>query len=109
MGLDGLFKDVSADEAAEQAANMKSQIYILWGTLLYERSIVEYKLVLPTWEECLEVSIEKFELAGASPTDVAVMIKNHCSNDSAVEGKEKIHRNSIFLSSFQQFYVFHHW
>lgn len=86
MGLDGLFKDVSADEAAEQAVNMKSQIYILWGTLLYERSIVEYKLVLPTWEECLEVSVEKFELAGASPTDVAVMIKNHCSNDSAVEG-----------------------
>ncbi|KAH7841731.1 hypothetical protein Vadar_033526 [Vaccinium darrowii] len=86
MCLDGLFKDVSADEAAEQAANMKSQIYILWGTLLYERSIVEYKLVLPTWEECLEVSVEKFELAGASPTDVAVMIKNHCSNDSAVEG-----------------------
>ncbi|GFS42627.1 octicosapeptide/Phox/Bem1p (PB1) domain-containing protein [Actinidia rufa] len=86
MGLDGLFKDVSADEAAEQAANMRSQIYILWGTLLYERSIVEYKLSLPTWEECLEVAVEKFELAGASPTDVAVMIKNHCSNDSAVEG-----------------------
>ncbi|KAL6985228.1 Protein phox1 [Sarracenia purpurea var. burkii] len=86
MGLDGLFKDVSADEAAEQAANMRSQIYILWGTLLYERSIVEYKLSLPTWEECLEVAVEKFELAGASPTDVAVMIKNHCSNESAVEG-----------------------
>ncbi|GFZ08331.1 octicosapeptide/Phox/Bem1p (PB1) domain-containing protein [Actinidia rufa] len=86
MGLDGLFKDVSPDEAAEQAANMRSQIYILWGMLLYERSIVEYKLSLPTWEECLEVSVEKFELAGASPTDVAVMIKNHCSNDSAVEG-----------------------
>ncbi|PSS01105.1 HSP-interacting protein [Actinidia chinensis var. chinensis] len=86
MGLDGLFKDVSPDEAAEQAANMRSQIYILWGTLLYERSIVEYKLSLPTWEECLEVAVEKFELAGASPTDVAVMIKNHCSNDSAVEG-----------------------
>ncbi|XP_028071531.1 protein PHOX1-like [Camellia sinensis] len=86
MGLDGLFKDVSADEAAEQAANMRSQIYLLWGTLLYERSIVEFKLGLPTWEECLEVAVEKFELAGASPTDIAVMIKNHCSNESAVEG-----------------------
>ncbi|KAM5564412.1 protein PHOX1 [Rosa sericea] len=86
MGLDGLFEEVSADEAAEQAANMKSQIYLLWGTLLYERSVVEYKLELPTWEECLEVAIEKFELCGASPTDIAVMIKNHCSNETAVEG-----------------------
>lgn len=86
MGLDGLFKDLSAEEAAEQAANMKSQIYILWGTLLYERSVVEFKLGLPTWEECLEVAVEKFELAGASPTDIAVMIKNHCSNETALEG-----------------------
>lgn len=86
MGLDGLFQDISAEEAAEQAANMKSQIYLLWGTLLYERSIVEYKLELPTWEECLEVAVEKFELAGASPTDIAVMVKNHCSNETALEG-----------------------
>ncbi|KAF4388355.1 hypothetical protein G4B88_013192 [Cannabis sativa] len=86
MGLDGFVKDVVPDVAAEQAANMKSQIYLLWGTLLYERSVVEYKLGLPTWEECLEVSVEKFELAGASPTDIAVMIKNHCSNENALEG-----------------------
>ncbi|KAM1573844.1 hypothetical protein ACFX1S_043960 [Malus domestica] len=65
---------------------MKSQIYLLWGTLLYERSVVEYKLGLPTWEECLEVSVEKFELCGASPTDIAVMIKSHCSNETALEG-----------------------
>ncbi|KAF2303787.1 hypothetical protein GH714_023414 [Hevea brasiliensis] len=86
FGLDGLLKDVSAEEAAEQAANMSSQIYLLWGTMLYERSVVEYKLELPTWEECLEVAVEKFELAGASPTDIAVMIKNHCSNETALEG-----------------------
>ncbi|KAE8732575.1 hypothetical protein F3Y22_tig00001825pilonHSYRG00109 [Hibiscus syriacus] len=86
MGLDGLFKVVSPEEAAEQAANMSSLIYLLWGTLLYERSVVEYKIGLPTWEECLEVAVEKFELAGASPTDLAVMIKNHCSNQNASEG-----------------------
>lgn len=86
FGLDGLFKDLSADEASEQAANMRSQIYLLWGTMLYERSVVEYKLSLPTWEECLEVAVEKFELAGASATDIAVMIKNHCSNETALEG-----------------------
>ncbi|KAM7490052.1 hypothetical protein LguiA_032973 [Lonicera macranthoides] len=86
MGLDGLFKDISPEEATEQAGNMRSQIYLLWGTLLYERSVVEFKLSLPTWEECLEVSVEKFELAGASSTDIGVMIKNHCSNGTAVGG-----------------------
>ncbi|XP_028799130.1 protein PHOX1-like [Neltuma alba] len=86
MGLDSIFKDVSFDEATEHADNMRSQINLLWGTLLYERSVVEYKLGLPTWEECLEVSVEKFELAGASQTDIAVMIKNHCSNVTALEG-----------------------
>ncbi|KAK6927587.1 PB1 domain [Dillenia turbinata] len=86
MGLDSLLQDVSADEVAEHAANMKSQIYLLWGTLLYERSIVEFKLDLPVWEECLDVAVEKFELAGASPTDIAVIIKNHCSNHSASKG-----------------------
>lgn len=86
FGLGEIIKDVTAEEASEQASNMSSQIYLLWGTLLYERSIVEFKLGLPTWEECLEVAVEKFELAGASSTDIAVMIKNHCSNDSAVDG-----------------------
>lgn len=86
MGLDRIFKDMSVDEASEQAANMRSQINLLWGTMLYERSIMEFKLEIPVWHECLEVSVEKFELAGASPTDLAVMIKNHCSNNNAIEG-----------------------
>ncbi|KAL8162006.1 hypothetical protein V2J09_013495 [Rumex salicifolius] len=74
------------EEALEQAKIMRSQILILWGSLLYERSIVEFKLGLPTWEECLEVAVEKFELAGASKTDVAVMVKNHCAHKTAQEG-----------------------
>ncbi|XP_021862209.2 protein PHOX1 [Spinacia oleracea] len=86
LGLDGLLRDLSADEATEQASILRSQIYILWGTLLYERSIVEFKLGLPSWEECLEVAVEKFELAGASHTDITVMIKNHCSNQAAPAG-----------------------
>lgn len=86
FGLGSLFKDISVDEASEQAKNMSSQINLLWGTMLYERSVVEYKLSLHTWEECLEVAVEKFELAGASETDITVMIKNHCSNETALEG-----------------------
>ncbi|KAH9619040.1 hypothetical protein KSS87_009872 [Heliosperma pusillum] len=86
LGLDGLLRDLSANEALEQAAIMRSQIYILWGTLLYERSVTEFKLGLPSWEECLEVAVEKFELAGASHTDITVMIKNHCSSKTAPIG-----------------------
>ncbi|KAK1269507.1 hypothetical protein QJS04_geneDACA005363 [Acorus gramineus] len=86
MGLEGLFKEITTDEAAEQAANMRSQVNLLWGTMLYERSVVEFKLGLPIWEECLMDAVEKFKLAGASPSDIAVMRKNHCSNETATEG-----------------------
>ncbi|XP_050212775.1 protein PHOX1-like [Mercurialis annua] len=85
-GLDGLLKDVLVEENNEQANNMRSQINVLWGTILYERSMMEFKLGVPVWHETLEVAVEKFELAGASPTDVAVMMKNHVSNYNAVEG-----------------------
>ncbi|XP_058722912.1 protein PHOX4-like [Vicia villosa] len=84
--LNRIFKNMSSDETAALAANMRSQINLLWGTMLYERSIVEFKLGLPIWHESLEVAIEKFEHAGASPTDTAVMLKNHCSNNNAVDG-----------------------
>ncbi|KVI09900.1 protein PHOX1-like [Cynara cardunculus var. scolymus] len=86
LGLEGFLKDISTDEDAEQTANLRSQMYILWGTLLYERSIVEFKMGLSAWEESLTASVEKFELAGASPTDLAILIRNHCSNGTPSEG-----------------------
>lgn len=86
MDLNGLFEDISASEVAEQATSMRSQINLIWGTMLYERSIMEFKLGLPVWRESLDISVEKFEFAGASPTDIAVMIKNHCSSSTALEG-----------------------
>lgn len=85
-GLDAYIKDVSNDEAAEQASNMRSQINLLWGALLYERSVVEFKLGLPVWEDCLMAAVDKFKEAGASPTDLAVMIKNHIANETTQEG-----------------------
>ena len=101
MGLMGFLKEISTDEAAEQASCMKSQISILWGTMLYERSVIEFKLEMPLWEECLAAAVEKFKLAGASPTDLAVMIKNHCSNSSAQEGiwRRWVDRERVFLAS----------
>eukprot|EP00268_Persea_americana_P012307 TRINITY_DN15185_c0_g1_i2.p1 TRINITY_DN15185_c0_g1~~TRINITY_DN15185_c0_g1_i2.p1 ORF type:complete len:731 (+),score=203.88 TRINITY_DN15185_c0_g1_i2:467-2659(+) len=86
MGLDGLFKELTTDEAAELAANMRSQINILWGTMIYERSIIEFKLGNDLWEDYLEASIDRFKHAGASQIDIAVMIKSHCSNETAQEG-----------------------
>ncbi|KAL8171147.1 hypothetical protein V2J09_022951 [Rumex salicifolius] len=86
VGLGVLLNDMSSDEASDQAKIMRAQIHIVWGSLLYERSIVEFKLGLPTWEECLEVAVEKFELAGASNTDMAVMVKNHCAHQTAQGG-----------------------
>lgn len=74
------------NDGGEQVGNMRSLINVLWGTMLYERSSMEYKLGLPIWHECLEIAVEKFEAAGVSHTDIAVIIKNHCSNDAAPEG-----------------------
>lgn len=86
MGFDRLFKDISIINSEELAMTFRSQVNVLWGTMLYERSIMEFKLGLPVWHECLEVALEKFELAGASPTDIAVMAKNHLSHDTGLEG-----------------------
>ncbi|CAH9098668.1 unnamed protein product [Cuscuta europaea] len=86
MKLDFLFREISADEAADQAANMRSQINLLWGSMLYERSMMEFKLKLPAWQETLVLSVERLELAGASPKDIAVMVKSHCSSTTAQEG-----------------------
>ncbi|KAK4792364.1 hypothetical protein SAY86_022799 [Trapa natans] len=88
LGLEELLSDVPSKEglATEKDSSVTKQIHLLWGALLYERSVVEFKLRLPLWHECLEVAIEKFNLAGASTTDIAVMVKSHCSNDSITEG-----------------------
>ncbi|TVU10844.1 hypothetical protein EJB05_44397 [Eragrostis curvula] len=86
MGLNEHGKDLSPDEAFEQASNMRSQLNISWGTILYERSVVEYKLGLPSWEESLQEAIEKFKTGGASVADISVMVKNHCVNQNTQEG-----------------------
>ncbi|KVI01101.1 protein CLMP1-like [Cynara cardunculus var. scolymus] len=87
--------DVSGDEAAEQAAVMRSQIHLFWGNMLFERSQVESKLGLTGWEKNLDTAVERFKLAGASEADISTVLKNHCSNAEAVEGEEKITKDSI--------------
>ncbi|KAF8410784.1 hypothetical protein HHK36_003321 [Tetracentron sinense] len=81
--------EVLADEAAEQAAVMKSQIHLFWGNMLFERSQVEFKLGLGGWNKNLDAAVERFKLAGASEADITVVLKNHSSNGDEVEGDQK--------------------
>ncbi|XP_052201849.1 protein CLMP1 isoform X2 [Diospyros lotus] len=81
--------EMSADEAAEQVAAMRSQIHLFWGNMLFERSQVECKLGLGGWKSILDDAAERFKLAGASDSDISMVLKNHCSNADAVKGDEK--------------------
>ncbi|OIT00519.1 PREDICTED: HSP-interacting protein-like [Nicotiana attenuata] len=74
---------ISADEAAQQAAVMKSQIHLFWGNMLFERSQVECKLGMTGWKKKLDTAVERFKLAGASEIDISTVLKNHCSNEEA--------------------------
>ena len=49
------------------------------GTVLYERSAIEYELGIQFWDETLNMALENFQAAGASKIDTDVMKKNHCS------------------------------
>ncbi|XP_071689721.1 protein CLMP1-like [Rutidosis leptorrhynchoides] len=88
--------EVSGDEAAEQAAVMRSQIHLFWGNMLFERSQVECKLGLNGWNKNLDTAVERFKLAGASEDDIATVLKNHCSNvdAAAAEGEGKTVKDS---------------
>lgn len=82
--------ELSAEEAAEQAAVMRSQIHLFWGNMLFERSQVECKLGMDGWKKNLDTAVERFKLAGASETDISTVLKNHCSNGDAVEEVNKV-------------------
>ena len=81
--------EISADEAAEQAAVMRSQIHLFWGNMLFERSQVECKLGTGDWKKNLDAAVEQFKLAGASEADISMVLKNHCSNGDSMEGDDK--------------------
>ncbi|PHU26749.1 hypothetical protein BC332_05081 [Capsicum chinense] len=85
--------EISADEAAEQAAVMRSQIHLFWGNMLFERSQVECKLALAGWKKNLDTAVERFKLAGASESDISTVLKNHCSNEGAAEGSKQMVEN----------------
>ncbi|KAE8679179.1 BTB/POZ domain-containing protein [Hibiscus syriacus] len=81
--------ELLAEEVAEQAAVMRSQIHLFWGNMLFERFKVECKLGMDGWKKNLDTAIENFKLASASEANISTLLKNHCSNGDAVEGDEK--------------------
>uniref|UniRef100_A0A453KHG9 Uncharacterized protein n=1 Tax=Aegilops tauschii subsp. strangulata TaxID=200361 RepID=A0A453KHG9_AEGTS len=72
--------ELTPEEAAEQTAVMRQQIHLFWGNMLFERSQVEFKLVVGDWKKNLDASVERFKLAGASESDISTVLKNHFSN-----------------------------
>eukprot|EP00249_Psilotum_nudum_P014628 c24925_g1_i1 orf=210-2735(+) len=84
LGFNGDPAPATAEvESAEQVVVMRSQINLFWGNILFDHSQVEFRLGLPSWKELLDSALQKFEIAGASPADIAQVLKNHVSNDSA--------------------------
>ena len=63
--------------------------------MLYERSVVEFKLDFPALEEYLMATVQKFKLTKASSTDHGFMIKSHIANGYQ-EGK----RFLFFVKTF---------
>lgn len=95
-GTGGGQGEISPDEAAEQAAVMRSQIHLFWGNMLFEQSQVECKLGLDGWEKNLDGAVERFKLAGASEGDISMVLKNHCSKETAAKGdKQKVENLNV--------------
>ncbi|XP_068645028.1 protein CLMP1-like [Aristolochia californica] len=81
--------ELTAEEAAEQAVVMRSQIHLFWGNMLFERSQVEFKLGMGGWKKNLDAAVERFQLAGASETDISVVLKNHLFNGVGADDDDK--------------------
>lgn len=75
-------QELTEAETKEQFLVMRFQINLFWGNILFEHSQVQYKLGLPSWKMLLDAAVKKFELAGASPADIAVVMNNHISNST---------------------------
>ncbi|XP_042448394.1 protein CLMP1-like [Zingiber officinale] len=81
--------ELSTEEAAEQAAAMRSQIHLFWGNMLFERSQVEFKLGFGDWKKNLDAAVERFKLAGAAEGDISTVLKKHASNETEADFNEK--------------------
>ncbi|XP_020876785.1 HSP-interacting protein isoform X2 [Arabidopsis lyrata subsp. lyrata] len=92
---------------AKEAGRLKSWIDILLCTVLYEKSIMEYKLDQPFWRESLEAATEKFELAGTCRDDVVALISEDYVAGNTLRDL-RIHMEEI-IQIYNEIYEAKHW
>ncbi|ANM71140.1 Octicosapeptide/Phox/Bem1p (PB1) domain-containing protein / tetratricopeptide repeat (TPR)-containing protein [Arabidopsis thaliana] len=92
---------------AKEAGRLKSWIDILLCAVLYERSIMEYKLDQPFWRESLEAAMEKFELAGTCKDDVVEIISEDYVAGNTLRDI-RFHMEEI-IQIFDEIYEAKHW
>ncbi|CAH2072289.1 unnamed protein product [Thlaspi arvense] len=95
------------DNTADEAAKLKSWLDVLLCSVLYERSIMEYKLDLPTWQESLEAAVEIFELAATCKEDVDAVISDDHVADSPLRDL-RLHMEEI-IQIFNEIYEAKRW
>ena len=77
----------SGDAAApaEEGLSLKSQILVLWGNVLFERSQVKHFRDAKDWQADCDAAVAKFQDAGCVRTDIVRALKNHASGKWAEE------------------------
>ncbi|KAG2333610.1 hypothetical protein Bca52824_004790 [Brassica carinata] len=91
----------------DKAAKLKSWLDVLSCAVLYERSMMEYKLDLPTWQENLEGAVVILELAGTCEEDVAALIRDDYVTDNTLRDL-RFHVDEV-LQIFHEIYEAKEW
>ncbi|KAF8084249.1 hypothetical protein N665_0727s0016 [Sinapis alba] len=97
----------SSSKPADKAAKLKSWLDVLSCAVLYERSMMEYKLDLPTWQENLEGAVVILELAGTCEEDVAALIRDDYVTDNTLRDL-RFHVDEV-LQIFHEIYEAKEW
>ena len=77
----------SGDAAApaEEGLSLKSQILVLWGNVLFERSQVKHHRDAKDWQADCDAAVAKFQDAGCVQADIVRALMNHTSGKWAEE------------------------
>ena len=77
----------SGDAAApaEESLSLKSQILVLWGNVLFERSQVKHHRDAKDWQADCDAAVAKFQDAGCVRADIVRALMNHTSGKWAEE------------------------
>jgi hypothetical protein len=65
--------------APEEGLSLKSQILVLWGNVLFERSQVKHHRQVEDWAADCDAAVAKFQEAGCVRADIVRALVNHTS------------------------------